>query len=137
MLRHIVDYTFYGWKRAMKHSYLSDGHDGAVLPAAGLQKEPSKVQTNTSAVLLFKLQTLSLFTILLDWTGKLVNTEEVDKPLRLKVLTAPPPPRSHQFPFTWPPGFSALAQVCTQRETAGSNVQVAVKEERNTGNDCR
>lgn len=37
----------------MKRSHLSDRCDGAVLPAACLQQEPSKVETNAAAVLLF------------------------------------------------------------------------------------
>lgn len=37
----------------MKRSYLSDRCDVAVLPAACLQQEPSKVETNAAAVLLF------------------------------------------------------------------------------------
>lgn len=37
----------------MKRSYRSDGCDGAVLPAACLQQEPWKVETNATAVVLF------------------------------------------------------------------------------------
>lgn len=36
----------------MKRSCLSDRYDGAVLPAACLRQEPSKVETNAAAVLL-------------------------------------------------------------------------------------